>query len=184
MPPSRDPVVRAMAPDELERMREVAVDAFGDEHIGDLVDSLRASWAWSDDLAFVAEVDGELVGQVLYTRARLDAMRALVEVLVLSPVGVLPSRQGGGVGSALITESLRTIEATRDEPLVFLEGAPGYYARFGFEPGSDHGFVAPSVRIPRPAFQVRRLPTFEAWMTGALVYPDAFWANDAVGLRA
>jgi hypothetical protein len=53
----------------------------------------------------------------------------------------------------------------RDVPLVFLEGAPGYYSRFGFEPGAAHGFRKPSLRIPDAAFQVLRLPTYESWMT-------------------
>jgi putative acetyltransferase len=39
------------------------------------------------------------------------------------------------------------------------------------------------VRIPQCAFQVVVLPAWEPWMTGALVYPDAFWLMDAVGLR-
>ncbi|HET7305799.1 MAG TPA: hypothetical protein VFJ12_14755 [Segeticoccus sp.] len=34
-----------------------------------------------------------------------------------------------------------------------------------------------------PAFQVRRLPAHEPWMTGTLVYPDVFWELDCVGLR-
>jgi len=48
---------------------------------------------------------------------------------------------------------------------------------------AEHGFVAPSVRVPTDAFMVYRLPTYEPWITGALVYPDAFWRTDAVGLR-
>ena len=71
----------------------------------------------------------------------------------------------------------------RDVPLVFLEGAPGYYSRFGFEPGAAHGFRKPSLRIPDAAFQVLRLPTYESWMTGTLVYAEAFWRHDAVGRR-
>ena len=27
------------------------------------------------------------------------------------------------------------------------------------------------------------LPAWQEWMTGALVYPEAFWAMDSVGLR-
>jgi hypothetical protein len=30
---------------------------------------------------------------------------------------------------------------------------------------------------------VVRLPSFESSKTGALVYPDAFWRADVVGLR-
>ena len=165
-------------------MRELSVAAFGDDDkIRQLIDALRASWAWEDELSFIAEADGEIVGQVLYTHAILDAPRALVDVLVLGPVGVRPDLQGSGIGGRLIEASLAALRQERGEPLVFLEGHPGYYPRFGFLPAAEFGFVAPSVRVPPPAFMVHRLPSFEEWMTGALVYPDAFWRTDAVGLR-
>jgi putative acetyltransferase len=176
-------VVRAMRTNEFNEMRELSVSAFdGDPAIGPLLDALRASWAWDDELSFVAELDGDLVGHVLYTRALLDAAPRLVEVLVLSPIGVRPDLQNHGIGSRLITESLALIQG-RSEPLIFLEGHPGYYPRFGFERAADLGFTAPSLRIPQDAFMVHRLPGYEAWMTGTLVYPDAFWRADAVGLR-
>jgi putative acetyltransferase len=176
-------IVREMAPDEFEAIGALSIAAFGgDQHIGVLLDGLRASWAWDDSLSFVAEHEGELVGHVLYTRAILDAPEALRDVLVLSPVGVRPDVQRRGIGSALITTTLRQLH-DRAEPLVFLEGHPTYYPRFGFVRAAEYGFVAPSVRIPSNAFMVYRLPAYEPSMTGALVYPDAFWRADAVGLR-
>lgn len=178
-----DLVIRLMRPEEFDTMRDLSVAAFdGDPQIRVLLDNLNESWAWVDELSFVAELDGELVGQVLYTHALLDAPNRLVDVLVLSPVGVRPDQQNGGIGSHLIRESLICLTA-RSEPLVFLEGSPRYYPRFGFQRASDLGFKAPSDRIPSDAFMVHRLPTYESWMTGALVYPDAFWRADAVGLR-
>lgn len=61
---------------EFEEMRELAALAFGDDpQIRDLLNLLHESWAWDD----------ELVGQVLYTHAYLDAERKLIDVLVLSP---------------------------------------------------------------------------------------------------
>jgi putative acetyltransferase len=101
---------------------------------------------------------------------------------VLSPVGVLPGYQKRGVGTALIRRGLEVLEE-RDVPLVFLEGSPSYYPRLGFVPGGDVGFRKPSLRIPDAAFQVYRLPSAEAWMSGTLVYPDVFWERDCVGLR-
>ena len=68
-------------------------------------------------------------------------------------------------------------------PLVFLEGSPRYYGPRGFERASGAGFRAPSLRIPDAGFQVARLPAFQAWMTGTLVYSETFWALDCVGLR-
>lgn len=163
--------------------KRFSVAAFdGDPHIRILLDGLHASWAWDDELSFVTELEADLVGQVLYTHAFLDAPRRLVDVLVLGPVGVRPDRQNHGIGSLVIRESLVEL-AGRSEPLVFLEGSPRYYPRFGFQRASDLGFVAPSARIPADAFMVHRLPAYESWMIGALVYPDPFWRADAVGLR-
>jgi putative acetyltransferase len=39
------------------------------------------------------------------------------------------------------------------------------------------------LRIPDAAFQVLTLSSFEPWMSGTLVYADAFWRFDCVGLR-
>ena len=103
---------------------------------------------------------------------------------VLSPVGVRPDLQRRGIGSALITTTLGWLRERALRRWSF-EGHPTYYPR-------SSGFVcvlpdhmvssAPSVRIPVDAFMVHRLPAYEPWMTGALVYPDASGA-DAVGLR-
>ena len=175
-------VVRPEAPAEVDAVRALAVDAFGDPVLGRLLDSLRASDAWIDGLSLVASCDDEVVGQVLLTGALLDAPERLVDVLVLSPLAVAPAYQGRGIGSMLVRAAL--VEAARrPEPLVFLEGSPAYYPRFGFAPGGDLGFRKPSLRIPDAAFMVVRQPSYEPWMTGTLVYPDAFWRHDCVGLR-
>ena len=171
-----------------ERSHEVAVvdtmviETFGRENLRGLLRDLRASDAWIDGLSFVAELDGEVVGHVLFTRSRLDAPRRLVDVLVLSPLAVRADVQGRGIGSDLVRYGLEHVRS-RPEPAVFLEGSPRYYPRFGFVPGGGLGFRKPSLRIPDPAFQVVTQPSYEPWMTGTLVYAEAFWRHDCVGLR-
>jgi putative acetyltransferase len=162
-------------------VRTVHLAAFGDHGpvVADLVDDLRAA---PGQTSLVAVEGDEVVGHVMFTASLLDAPRRLVEVQVLSPVGVLPAAQGRGVGSALIRSGLELLRE-RAVPLVFLEGAPGFYARFGFEPGGELGFRKPSLRIPDAAFQALRLPAYEPWMIGTLVYSEVFWRHDAVGLR-
>lgn len=172
-----------MEPDEFDEVCQLSADAFDDQvDIPRLLHALQQSWSWEDAMSFVAEDEGELIGHVLYNHAFVDAPEHLLNVLVLSPVSVRPDRQRAGVGTRLINESM-SIVALRDEPLVFLEGDPRYYRRFGFVPGSGLGFTAPSVRIPDPAFMVHLLPNYNPSMTGAVVYPDAFWRTDSVGLR-
>jgi putative acetyltransferase len=129
-----------------------------------------------------AERAGQIVGHVQLSRSWVDAPERLLEVLVLSPLSVAPEQQRHGIGGQLVRHALS--EATRlGAPLVFLEGAPAYYSRFGFETASQRGFTAPSVRIPDAGFQVVILPSYAPWMTGALVYAEQFWAYDCVGLR-
>jgi putative acetyltransferase len=176
--------VRAEAAHDRAAVRDVHLAAFGDHGhvVADLVDDLRDAVARGEGISLVAEADGEIAGHVMFSPSLLDAPKRLVGVQVLSPVGVLPARQRQGVGTALIRRGLELLrEGT--VALVFLEGSPAYYARFGFRPAAEEGFRKPSLRIPDAGFQVLRLPAYEPWMTGTLVYAEAFWRHDLVGLR-
>jgi putative acetyltransferase len=75
-------------------------------------------------LSIVTERNSEICAHVLFTRAIVDAPSELVEVLVLSPVGVRPDLQRQGVGTAMISQALNQIVEDRPEPAVFLEGNP------------------------------------------------------------
>jgi len=170
--------------DDRVAVRHLHEEAFGDHGIvvARLVDALRASIGPNRGLSLVAEDDGELVGHVMFSPSLLDAPPKLVEVQVLSPIAVAPKRQLQGIGSALVRSGLQAM-TEQGAPVVFLEGSPDYYPRFGFLPGAELGFRKPSLRIPDAAFQAIRLPAYEPWMTGTLVYAESFWRFDAVGLR-
>jgi putative acetyltransferase len=130
----------------------------------------------------VAEDDGAVTGHVMFSRGLLDAPARLVAVQILSPVGVRPPSHGKGIARALIGRGLEIL-SQREVPAVFVEGDPGYYGRLGFVAATPLGFRKPSLRIPDSGFQVMTLPTYESWMTGTVVYPDAFWRHDLVGVR-
>ena len=173
-------IVRAETPADHAAVREVTARAFA-HHPGvdDLVNALRNG---PGRISLVAEEDGAVVGHTMLSRGWVDAAPRLVDVLVLSPLSVDPPAQRRGIGGALVRAAIDAADAA-GTPAVFLEGSPRYYPRFGFVPGGRHGFTRPSVRIPEPAFQVVLLSKHEPWMTGALVYPDVFWALDFAGLR-
>jgi putative acetyltransferase len=178
-----DVTIRPEVPADIPGIRRAVLAAFApDSVVADLVDTLRSSTAWRPGLSLVAEQDDEIVGHVLATRGWLDTPQALVEVLVLSPLSVVPRNQRRGVGAQLVNRLLADA-ARREEPAVFLEGSPDYYSRFGFEPACSTGFRRPSLRIPERAFQLKRLSAYQSGLTGTLVYPEAFWALDCVGLR-
>ncbi|MFD2739166.1 GNAT family N-acetyltransferase [Sulfitobacter aestuarii] len=94
---------------------------------------LREGVAPVAGLSHVArDADHILAGAIRYWPVRIGA----VEALLLGPVAVHPTRQGEGLGRALIETSLE-----RAAPLgwqrVMLVGDAPYYSRFGFSLLSD-----------------------------------------------
>ncbi|MBS2938139.1 N-acetyltransferase [Nocardioides sp. J2M5] len=174
--------VREAGDSDTPAVEAVVEGAFGDQ--GAAVNDVMARLRGVEDMGveLVAIDDREVVGCVALSRAWLDARERLVDVLVLSPLAVAPDRQGRGIGTALLA-AVPEAAARLGAPLVFLEGAPGYYGARGWRPASAHGLERPSLRIPEPACQVLLVDGHEPWMTGRLVYPDVWWRLDLVGLR-
>jgi putative acetyltransferase len=178
-----DVVIREEREADRDAVRQVLGESFADgERVPNLADALRNARAPLPARSFVAEVSGRVAGFVMLSASRLDAPPKLVDVYVLSPLGVLPEFQRGGIGTRLVAHAIEAADAS-GVPLLFLEGSPDYYGKRGFEQADLLGFRSPSLRIPPPAFQVVRLSGYQPWMTGTLVYSDTFWAHDCVGLR-
>ena len=100
------------------------------EHL--VLHSLRESSDFVPELDFVAEKEGQIVGQIAYTRGVVKGEGTdEQQVIGFGPVSVLPAIQRRGIGSALITH---TIALARDVgyPAICIYGDPRYYSRFGF----------------------------------------------------
>jgi putative acetyltransferase len=175
--------IRSVTPADEPAVEVVVSAAFGESRDGRVVQMIRALQnSGASRASLVAVVDEELVAHVGLSRGWVDARRELVEVLVLSPLSVRPDLQRRGVGTALLAAALETAGGL-GAPAVFLEGSPYYYGRRGFSSASALGFERPSTRIPDPGFQVALLPSYQPWIVGRLIYPEAFWTTDTVGLR-
>ena len=176
-------MVRHERAEDHEAVREVHTQAFGDsERVPALVDALRTAQTSLGPLSLVATVGERVVGHVMLSACRLDALPRLVDVSSLSPLGVLPEFQRQGIGTRLVAHALAGADS-RGIPLVFLEGSPRYYGKRGFADATKLGFRPPTLRYPPGSFQVARLSSYEEWMTGTFVYSDTFWVLDCVGLR-
>jgi len=115
---------------DIRRVTELAFQdrsyADGDEQ--DVIDRLRTGDALA--LSLVAVDSNELVGQITFSHSEISDGSS--PWFALGPVSVTPSRQGEGIGSALINEGLTRIEAMGALGCI-LTGNPDYYRRFGFE---------------------------------------------------
>jgi putative acetyltransferase len=112
-----------------------------------------------------------VVGHITASQATV----ATDPVVAVGPIGVLPSQQGTGVGSALMTALLEAADAA-DVPLVVLLGAPKYYGRFGFRPAKELGVIPPQPEWG-DAFQARPLTAYTESVAGRFQYAPAFSAS-------
>jgi putative acetyltransferase len=164
-------LVRPEEPRDRDASLEVERLAFGSDEEPGIVEAVRDE---EGSFALVAEEDGAVVGHVQFSRAWIGE----AAVMALGPVGVLPVRQGRGVGSALIREGLEEARS-RGEAAVILLGDPAFYPRFGFEPGAAFGLSNPfaGVRpdgfaIAEEDFMVARLA--DVTLTGEVRWHPAF----------
>ena len=110
------------------------------EHL--LVHRLRTAESFVPELDWVAEVDGVVVGHVIYSRARVVGPERSWEVLTFGPLTVHPTHQTAGIGGALMRHTLLEA-ATLGHRAVVVYGHPDYYPRFGFVRGAEVGITAP-----------------------------------------
>lgn len=90
------------------------------------------------DLDYVAEINGTIVGSIMYTKSWLvgdDQEKR--EIVSFGPLCVHPDYQRKGIGSALI-EKTRTIVKEKNIPAIIIYGDPHNYCRHGFKNGIDY----------------------------------------------
>ncbi|MHB1296811.1 MAG: GNAT family N-acetyltransferase [Anaerolineae bacterium] len=107
-------------------------------------------------LSYVAEVDGRLVGHVIYSHARIEMPDGeTAPVLTFGPISVQPAYQRQGVGKALMRTTIERAKDLGYGAIVFF-GHPEYYPRFGFVEAEVYG-VSDSKGANHPAFMAREL---------------------------
>ncbi len=186
---------RADDPAEVAEIGRLHDAAFGDPLVAPLVLAIRASSEYRPSLSLVADKPdlpgAPIVGHIMLSGTELvaastaagpvlaDTAAGRVPILILSPLGVLPAEQNRGIGVALSRAALSLADARR-EPLVVVQGHPGYYPRFGFVRGRTIGVVPPENLGPiDQAWMARRRPGPESGIRGRVVYPKAFLDLDS-----
>ena len=122
--------------------RTYAAVAYSDHREHLMIARLRNSVAFVPELSLVAELDREVIGHVLLTKARIGDGEAAVTTLALAPLSVVPQHQHRGVGRQLV-EAAHRRAAELGFASIVLVGIPGYYARFGYQRLSAYPITLP-----------------------------------------
>lgn len=103
--------------------------AFGSETEANLVYALREGGYV--EISLVADVEGEIVGHILFSPVTIVTRTGTVEAMSLAPMAVVPSHQRQGIGSKLVEAGLE-ICRERGHKIVVVLGHSQFYPRFGF----------------------------------------------------
>jgi len=168
-----DTLVRTEQLHDAEAVRRVNVLAFGRAAEGALVDALRG--ADGVTLSLVAEVDGQVVGHILFSPVEIDRDGGHDIAVGLAPMAVLPEHQRHGIGSKLIRAGLDRLREAGHGAVVVL-GHPDYYPRFGFTRASRFG-LRWEAECPDEAFMALELREgFLGTQPGVIRYRPEFSA--------
>lgn len=113
-----------------------------------LVRTMREHPDFIPELDFVAELDGQVIGNVMYTKAALtDEAGAVKDVLTFGPVSIAPEHQRKGYGRLLLEHSFRrAAELGWDVIVIF--GSPANYVGRGFQSCKKFNVCLENGRFP------------------------------------
>lgn len=98
-----------------------------------LVHIMRSHKDFIPELDYVIEVDGQIIGNIMYTKAKLvDEAGEEKEILSFGPVCILPEYQKKGYGKKLMEYSFEKATALGYDVIVIF-GHPGNYVGVGFK---------------------------------------------------
>lgn len=135
--------IRLETEDDFLKVEELTREAFWnlyvpgcDEHY--LCHILRDHEDFVKKLDFIAEVDGNIVGSIMYSKSYLisDTM-VKVPIVSFGPLCVHPKIQRKGIGTALIDITKGIVEGM-DLPAIVIYGDPHNYCKHGFRNGIDY----------------------------------------------
>jgi predicted N-acetyltransferase YhbS len=144
-------IIRKETPEDYDRVTELTEKAFetleiSDHNEGKLVDKLRKATTFIDELSLVAELNGQVVGHILFTPIVIENNQQQFRSLVLAPVSVLPEFQKQGIGGQLIIAGHQKAKEMGFQSVILI-GHPEYYPRFGYKTASWWGLKV-AMKLP------------------------------------
>lgn len=138
-----------------------------------LVRIMREHEDFIPELDFVMEQDGEIIGNIMYTKSRLiDEQGTEKQILTFGPVCIDPAHQRKGLGKLLLEHSFEKAAALGYDVIVIF-GSPANYVSRGFQSCKKFNVCVEGGKFPS-AMMVKEL------ITGALDGKKWFYYDSPV----
>ena len=113
-----------------------------------LVHIMRGHEDFIPELDFVLELDGRIIGNIMYTKARLaDEAGEEKEILTFGPVSVAPEHQRKSYGRMLIEHSFEKAKEMGYDVIVIF-GSPANYVSRGFRSCKKYNICLEGGKFP------------------------------------
>lgn len=185
-------IIRNETPADYQAVEELTRRAFYNLYVPGcsehyLVHIMRKHADFIPELAFVMELGGRIIGNIMYTKARLvDEAGAEKPILTFGPVCIASEYQRKGYGGKLMEHSFQKAAALHYDTIVIF-GSPANYTCHGFVSCRKHNICSPGGAFPT-AMMVKMLrpnaldgrkwvyhdsPLFQLDMAKAQAFDDA-----------
>jgi putative acetyltransferase len=143
---------------------------------------LRDDPAFVPELDFVMEMDGKLIGHVMYMRSEVHADDGrVISTMTFGPISIAPEYKRRGYGTILLRHSME--EARRmGAGAILITGSIGFYGKSGFVVASTKGihYFAEPRDAQVPYFLLRELKQgYLAGITGTYRDPEGYFVDEA-----
>ena len=147
------PVIRLETPNDYRAVETLTREAFWNQHVPGcdehyLVHTMRNHPDFIPELAFVLEIDDEIIGNIMYTKGKLiDEGGNEKPCLSFGPISVAPVHQRKGYGKMLIEHSFR-MSAEMGYEVIVIFGNPDNYVARGFKSSRKYNVCLEGDRFP------------------------------------
>jgi len=155
--------IRKEQPEDFKKVEEITRKAFWNLYVPGcnehyLAHIMRSHEDFVPELDLVIETDGQIVGNIMYTKATLvDEAGEEKQILTFGPVSISPEHQRKGYGKMLMERSFElAVDLGFDVIVIF--GNPGNYVNRGFVSCARHNICLEDDVFPSPML-VKELKT-------------------------
>ena len=182
-----DYIIRLERKEDRAKVEELAREAFWNvyrpgclEHY--VLHVMRNAEDFVQELAYVMEKDGEIIGQNVFVKANIKSDDGkIIPILTMGPICIAPAYKRQGYGKILLDYSLD--KATEfGAGAVCFEGNIDFYGKSGFTYASDFGILYHGLPEGEDAsfFLCKELiPGYLTGITGEYATPQVYFVDEA-----